>query len=456
MTKKILSILLVVLILTGCSQASAGNPSDSTYTSTTAENTDTSATSATEEITFDATDSTAGTEIPEKTDSAANPLAQNPLFDPDFVVDPARAWTPECEEYINLWEHPGSTESLAQIPLGAVFQVEKWQEKFAYVTYYGIKGYVAAEYIKPMDKDFFTKDLRVVTPTTQYTYEQMLADMDTMKLLYPSTVDILDLGTSEQGRKIPVLQVGSLNAEYQILIQGAIHAREHFTAWLAMAMVDYMLKNNALNKDVCYHIIPMANPDGVVISQTGVLNDVQKEIYRSDRYYGYTSADAVTYAQQWKANAFGIDLNRNFESGWYDSLERPRPSSEKYRGEFAHCAKEAHILCNYTITYDFDMTVSLHSHGSVIYYQYGDRQPVNQLSYSLAQAVAKTTGYIPMQNDNTSGAGYKDWVIEWLEIPSLTLEIGSNATPIIQTDTYGIFDRCKNLLSVLYKWVSTH
>ena len=452
MRKKILAILLAILILSGCSQASAGNPAVVTGP----ESSEATASSATEESTVSATDSTTSEEVSEETVTVIDPLTQNPLYDPDFVVDPARAWTPECQEYINLWKSPGSTEPLAQIPLGAVFQFEKWQEKFAYITYQGIKGYVGAEYIKPMDAAFFTKDLRVVTPTTRYTYEQMLEDMETMRLLYPGTVDILDIGTSEQGRKIPVLLVGSLNAKYQILIQGAIHAREHFTAWLAMAMADYMLKNNALNADVCYHIIPMANPDGVIISQTGVLNAEQMEIYRSDRRYGYTSADVATYAEQWKANALGIDLNRNFESGWYDSLQRPRPSSEKYRGEFAHCAKEAHILCNYTITYEFDVTVSLHSHGSVIYYQYGNRQPVNQLSYSLAKAVANVTGYIPMQNDNTSGAGYKDWVIEWLEIPSLTLEIGCNATPIVQQDTYNIFDRCKNLLPVLYKWVSTH
>lgn len=456
MGKKILSIVLVILILTGCSQVSAGNMADNTGASASAENIDTSASSAAEESTAAVTESTAGEEIPEETGSDADAQTQGPLFDPDFVVDPARAWTPVCEEHINLWTAPYSTESLAQIPVGAVLQLERWQEQFACVTYQGVQGYVGAQYIQPIDKNFLTKDLKVITPTNRYTYEQMLSDMEKMKALYPKVITILDIGTSELGRRIPVLQIGSLNAKHQILIQGAIHAREHFTAWLAMAMADHMLKNNAHNPDVCYHIIPMSNPDGVVISQTGVLDDVQKEIYKSDRYYGYTSAGSAAYAEQWKANAFGIDLNRNFESGWYDSLQRPVPSSEKYRGEEAHSAIEAMALCSYTTNYDFDVTVSLHSHGSVIYYQYGNRQPVNQLSYSLARAVAKVTGYIPLQNDNTSGAGYKDWVIEELEIPSLTLEIGSNATPIIQQDMYNIFDRCKNLLPVLYQWVSQH
>ena len=103
--------------------------------------------------------------------------------------------------------------------------------------------------------------------------------------------------------------------------------------------------------------------------------------------------------------------------------------------------------------YNFDVTISVHSSGSVIYYQYGSKQPVNQLSLALAQSVEKETGYRPMRSDGTSGAGYKDWAMDALGIPSLTLEIGCSTSPMEERDIYNTFSRCQNLLPAISAWL---
>ena len=177
-------------------------------------------------------------------------------------------------------------------------------------------------------------------------------------------------------------------------------------------------------------------------------------VYDLDLHYGYVYFNLAEYARQWKANALGVDINRNFIVGWIPSDERPDPSCQKHRGYAPFSTAEACALRDYTTSRTFHATLSLHSHGSVLYYQYGTKEPVNRLSYSLALAVQGVTGYVPTAFDNTTGAGYKDWVMEELGIPSLTVEIGSNSTPIVQQDMYNIFERCKDMLPTVYKWVA--
>lgn len=151
----------------------------------------------------------------------------------------------------------------------------------------------------------------------------------------------------------------------------------------------------------------------------------------------------------------GVDLNRNFPAGWENSLEHPLPSISRYRGESPLCAAESKALAAYTQSRHFDATFSFHSHGSVIYYAYGSKQPVNDLSYSLALAVQAQTGYIPIGgSDGTSGAGYKDWAMDALGIPSVTVEIGSTQTPLEARDIYNTFSRFEGLLPAISTWLA--
>lgn len=57
--------------------------------------------------------------------------------------------TPDCNEFINLRKEPDvSSESLLEIPLGAVFPVwKRANERFGAVEYHGIKGFVNLDYV---------------------------------------------------------------------------------------------------------------------------------------------------------------------------------------------------------------------------------------------------------------------------------------------------------------------
>ena len=98
---------------------------------------------------------------------------------------------------------------------------------------------------------------------------------------------------SELGREIPVLRLGPSDAAYHVLLQGSIHGREHMTAWLLMALADDWA-GRGLPGDgaICWHIVPMANPDGVAISQSGTLDEAQLAIYDADVQAGYADQDS--------------------------------------------------------------------------------------------------------------------------------------------------------------------
>ena len=296
-------------------------------------------------------------------------------------------WVVDCNKSIGLRKVPYGAV-VTGISKGKTVELLGWNDKYAKVSYNGRTGYVMGNYIKPQDEDYLSECLDVVLPTDKYAYNQMVEDMVRLKEQYPEDTTISVIGASAGGNYIPVLLLGDLESEYHVLVQGAIHGREHMTAWLVMAMTEYWLDQRITDYgDVCYHIIPMTNPDGVTISQTGELSDDQRQIYRLDRKKGYTRQNVRTYASLWKANGEGIDINRNFPSGWKAIQDLRNPSSEGYKGTEPFSSPEAAALRDYTLSYPFDATISYHATGSIIYYEYGKKEPVNSESESLGAAV---------------------------------------------------------------------
>lgn len=376
-------------------------------------------------------------------------------YEIDELFNPAipTIWVANCNEYISLRSAPDG-EVIAKLPKGATMELQSWDGKYAEVSYHGMTGYVLTNYIMPEERCYFDECLDTVEPTNVYSYEQMVADMEQLQKQYPDVVSVSSIGTSELGRDIPVIRIGGLDARYHILLQGAIHGREHLTAWLLMATADYWLDHGILGYgDACYHIIPMTNPDGVIISQTGTLNDAQHKIYLSDKQNGYTSKNESSYATVWKANGEGIDINRNFPAGWELINDRTGPSSQQYRGAKPFSAAEAVALRDYTLKYAFDATVSYHATGSLIYCSYGDKEPVNTESKSLAKAVREISGYDLASSNGIDGAGYKDWVIDERELPSLTIEIGCEEAALAERELYSIFVRNYRVLPAIARWL---
>lgn len=375
---------------------------------------------------------------------------------PPFLSDGVTpsVWKANCNEYITLRPAPYSPEAIITIPKDDTMILLEWNNTYAKVSYYGLVGYVLANWIAPVEE--VDAGLTVVTVTNMYSYAQMCADIDALCTQYPDICRRDSIGTSELGRDIPVLKLGSESASHHVLIQGAIHGLEHVTAWVMMAMADSAVSRGTVPQDVCFHLIPMSNPDGVILAQTGTLTDAQRTIYASDLAAGHAKSDEdeATYTSQWKANGLGVDLNRNFDAGWSLINDRGAASFELYKGEAPFSAAETRALRDYTLSHTFDATISYHATGSIIYYEYGTAQPVNDLSFDLGCAVRDVTGYPLVDSKSVDSGGYKDWVMESLGIPSLTIEVGCDDTPLAYQEVYNVLYRNLSVLDAVAQWVT--
>ena len=280
-----------------------------------------------------------------------------------------------------------------------------------------------------------------------YTYEDLVSDTDILKSRYASVFSADSLGETVDGRQILHFIIGDKEASRKILINGGIHAREYITCQLVMkqtvSFLEHLVSGDSygdtsyeeLLRDTAIHVICMVNPDGISISQLG-LDGVQTDAVRENlsqiaQLDGASLADG-TYLKRWKANANGVDLNRNFDALW-DSYADPagHPSSDHYKGTAPGCEIESAALIQLTLQEQFTRTISYHTQGDVIYWYFGQEGDLYDQTLSFANTISATTGY-PLDADYQSldPAGYKDWAIQSQGIPSLTIEVGLQDSPV--------------------------
>ena len=157
----------------------------------------------------------------------------------------------------------------------------------------------------------------------------MLADVAALVERAQGRVEREVLCTTLDGREIPVLRFGDPQASRHILIQAGIHGREYITSRLAVDLLNDLVDSCGDGiDDVMFHVVPMANPDGAVISLQGpeALNDPAL----AEGVRQMLAAEGASHTM-WKANARGTDLNRNFPEEW-EELTGRTPGSDRYRG----------------------------------------------------------------------------------------------------------------------------
>lgn len=150
------------------------------------------------------------------------------------------------------------------------------------------------------------------TPTRVWdsypTYDAYVAQMNAFATNYPNLCQIVDAGTTVNGRKILFAKISdnisTHEAEPEVLYTSSMHGDETTGYILMLRMIDYLLSNYAtdtrvqgLVNNLEIWINPLGNPDGT--------------------YYGGNSS--VSGARRYNAN--GIDLNRSFPDPWGGSTE---------------------------------------------------------------------------------------------------------------------------------------
>ena len=214
------------------------------------------------------------------------------------------------------------------------------------------------------------------------------------------------IGYTAQNRNIYAMHVGSDYGKQFIAVY-AVHAREWITARLALSHIEGGTCRGGF-------VIPLLNPDGVAVCE---------------------ERDPL-----WKANGRGVDLNCNFDADWGEGRLNTRVrGSENCIGDYPFSECESLALARFTLRVRPYVTLSFHTKGGEIYWEYGgggDRRG--------AEIISAYTGYQPKIISGSCG-GYKDWCIQKLGIPAYTVECGDDALSHPITKLKDIAE-CKGLL----------
>ena len=149
-----------------------------------------------------------------------------------------------------------------------------------------------------------------------------------------------------------------------------------------------------------------------------------------------------------KANANGVDLNVNFDARWSTGSQNVKiASSQNYIGEKPFSEPESKAIRDFTLKIKPDYTISYHSKGQEIYYEFFQKDIVKDLAF--ARQISSITGYQIRKTPNSAG-GYKDWCIQELKIPALTIEVGDDKLlhPIGKKNLTKIYKQNKRVIQV--------
>lgn len=233
------------------------------------------------------------------------------------------------------------------------------------------------------------------------------------------------IGLTENANPIPFFKIEKTERPVIIATYG-IHAREYITTCLALRQIEDFDK---FGKMGTVYFIPAVNVDGI------------KKVLNGESLY--------------KANANGVDLNVNFDARWGSGLSNLKAKgSANFIGKYPFSEKESRALRDFTLSVKPDITLSYHSKGEEIYWYFFQKE--KERDYKIAKAVSQLTGYT-LRTIYGSCGGYKDWCIEKLKIPSLTIEVGSDylSHPIGEEFLEGIYEKNKSVVKMLteLKWI---
>ena len=298
-------------------------------------------------------------------------------------------------------------------------------------------------------------DAEIVDPYRLYTYEQLTADLATLEARYPALISVDSIGQSVEGREIPVFRLG--RGEREILICAAMHAREYETTNYIMYVAEQYcrayeandwyagLSYRTLLDGVCFVIVPQLNPDGVVIAQQGTPYAQERPdllaLPISDGWPGNYYC--------WKANANGVDLNRNWPYAWNSTVISKVPSSAGYAGPEAMSEPETRAMMALLSETQFYAFCSFHSAGNCIYWSdASNSEELLERISPIVTRIADFIGYslIPGSDNYRYGGCMVNYARAVYEKPCFTVELG----PYVGKYPYPDYEKLRPIVERAY------
>ncbi|MBR5712146.1 MAG: hypothetical protein IKX54_00975 [Lachnospiraceae bacterium] len=323
--------------------------------------------------------------------------------------------------------------------------------------------------------DFSNAMLSIVDTSRQfYSYDSMCEDLAEFRERFGNHMKLNCIGTTKDARSIFEIVIGNPEtARKHIFFVGGVCGTEYMTSLLCMKQAEYYLcfyetgnhngfAYSELSNNAVIHVIPMLNPDGVMISQEylacvrdeNIVIDLKKWFER-DKVQGGTSLSLENYLMFYYANANGVDLRRNFDHRWSELAEGidvvTDQSSKGYPGAEAGSEPETKALLNKLKSVTPDLVVTYHTTGAKILYNYGQSEPMLSTAKRIAGDLASVMNY------GVSGGGvgrdgygsFEGYCSMEKGIPTLGVYLGNGSTPLSLNEFGAIWNACTKSWAVL-------
>ncbi|MCZ4605651.1 M14 family metallopeptidase [Streptomyces sp. Lzd4kr] len=269
-----------------------------------------------------------------------------------------------------------------------------------------------------------------------HNYAEMTSEINSIVSANPSIASQRVIGTSYQGRNIVAIKisdnVGTDEAEPEVLFTHHQHAREHLTVEMALYLLreltsdygsDSRVTGLVNNREIW--IVPDLNPDGGEY-------DIATGSYRSWRKNRQPNSGS---------SAVGTDLNRNWAYLWgCCGGSSGSTSSETYRGASAESAPEVKVVANFVRSrivggkQQIKAGIDFHTYSELVLWPFGYTysDTANGMTAddrnafaAVGQKMAASNGYTPEQSSDlyiTDGT-IDDWLWGNQKIFSYTFEM---------------------------------
>lgn len=300
----------------------------------------------------------------------------------------------------------------------------------------------------------------IVDTSDTYFLDKIYRDIDELCDVYSDILSKRIIGKSVEGRDIVALRLSSKKA-FQgrffslqkdatkktvpetpsleapaVLIVGGVHAREDFSVMLCMKMIDYYCNYNNEGKSfdgfdvkgildrVDMYFVPVVNPDGLNIVHNGLEASINYNRLKDMKIWG----EDHTY---WKANANGVDLNKNFDDGNWDIRTcvpgTDVPCSDRFKGYAPNSEPEVQALVNFCNEINFTLMATYHCSGNCTFWaDSGTHDMFNGLDEKIMDELNKKYIYRKTkisQNPKIYGCGFENWFRARMKRPAFCIEL---------------------------------
>ncbi|XP_021046589.1 carboxypeptidase A5 isoform X2 [Mus pahari] len=275
----------------------------------------------------------------------------------------------------------------------------------AYLKSHGLAYSVMIKDIQVLldeERDAMAKSRRLERSTNSFSYssyhtlDEIYSWIDNFVAEHSNLVSKIHIGKSFENRSILVLKfsTGGPNRT-AIWIDTGIHSREWIThatgIWISQKIVnaygkDHVLKRILNTMDIFIEIV--TNPDGFAFTHS------MNRLWRKNK----SSQPGIV--------CIGVDLNRNWKTGFGGNGSNKNPCSETYRGPAPESEPEVAAIVDFITGHgNFKAMISIHSYSQMVMYPYGHSlEPVPNHEELIQPVGSRWTGLMTVASSMPSAS----------------------------------------------------